>query len=193
MSRENRLLVPVLQFKACMILFNKVQSNAENKLRDYIHLQAKEETMDISGYLAYPVEFIPCEEEGGFTVVLSGLGGVISEGDTKKEATSMIIDAFASMADYRLDRNEIIQPAPEPRGNEELVQIPLNMALKIVLRNGMIRQGISAKELAHRLRMSHMHTSRILNVCLMRTKADLILKALSAIGMDVTIPEDRAR
>ena len=105
----------------------------------------------------------------------------------------MIIDAFSLMADYCLDQNEIIQPAPVPRSNEELVHIPLNMALKIVLRNGMIRQGISAKELSHRLRMSHMHTSRILNVCLMRTKADLILKALSAIGMDVTIPDDRAR
>lgn len=156
-------------------------------------MQAKEETMDISGYLAYPVEFIPCEEEVGFTVVLSGLGGVISEGDTKEEATSMIIDAFASMADCCLDDNEIIRPAPEPRGNEELVPIPLNIALKIVLRNEMIRQGISTKELSHRLRLSHMHTSRILNICLMKTKADLILKALSAIGVDVTIPEDRAR
>lgn len=149
--------------------------------------------MDISGYLAYPVEFIPWDEGHGFTVVLSGLGGVISEGDTKKEAIRMIIDGFSLMADYCLDQNEIIQPAPEPRGNEELVQIPLNMALKIVLRNGMIRRGISAKELSRRLRMSHMHTSRILNVCLMRTKAELILKALSAIGVDVTIPEDRAR
>ena len=155
-------------------------------------MQAKEETMDISGYLAYPVKFIPWDEGHGFTVILSGLGGVISEGDTKKEAIWMIIDAFSLMADYCLDQNEIIEPAPEPKDDEELVQIPLNMALKIVLRNEMIRQGINAKELSHRLGISHMHTSRILNICLMRTKAELILKALSAIGVDVTIPEDRA-
>ena len=149
-------------------------------------------TIDISGYLAYPVEFIP-SEEGGFTVVLSGLGGVISEGDTKKEAISMIIDGFAGMADYCLDKNKLINPAPLPKGSEELVPVPLAVALKIVLRNEMIRQEITAKELAKRLGLSHMHTARILNVCLMRTKTQLILKALSAIGAEVSLPEGRTQ
>ena len=145
--------------------------------------------MDISGYMAYPVKFIP-SDEGGFTVILSGLGGVISEGDTKEEAISMIIDAFAGMADYCLDKKKIIEPAPAPKDDEELVPIPLVLALKIVLRNEMIREGITQRELGSRLGMSPQLASQTFNLCRPRTNVDTLLKAFRAIGKEVRISID---
>lgn len=36
----------------------------------------------------------------------------------------MIIDGFAGMADYCLDKNKLINPAPLPKDSEELVPVP---------------------------------------------------------------------
>ncbi|MBQ1872382.1 MAG: type II toxin-antitoxin system HicB family antitoxin [Succinivibrionaceae bacterium] len=146
--------------------------------------------MDISGYMAYPVKFIPWDKGNGFTVMLSGVSGVISEGNTKEEAIRMIIDAFALMADVYLGEKKIINPAPKPKDGEELVSIPLVLALKIILRNEMIREGITQRELGSRLGMSPQLASQTFNLCRPRTNVDTLLKAFRAIGKEVRISID---
>lgn len=136
--------------------------------------------------MAYPVRFIP-SEEGGYTVVVSGVDGAISEGETRKKAEQAVIDVIADMANYYLDEKKQIPPAPLPREGEELVRIPIVMALKIILRNEMLALGISQRELAKRLGMSSQLLNQTLDLVRTRTSIDSLDACFQAIGKQLSI------
>lgn len=142
--------------------------------------------MDICAYIAYPVRFIP-SEEGGYTVVVSGVDGAISEGATRKKAEQAVIDVIADMANYYLDEKKQIPPAPLQREGEELVRIPIVMALKIVLRNEMLALGISQRELAKRLGISTQLLNQTLDLARTRTSIDSLDACFQAIGKKLSI------
>ena len=142
--------------------------------------------MDIRAFMAYPVRFIP-SDEGGFTVVVSGVEGAISEGDTRKEAERAAIDVIADMANFYLDEKRPIPPAPQPKADEELVRIPLVMAIKIVLRNEMLSQNVSQRELARRLGVSAQLLSQTLDLARTRTSIDALDEACRALGKRLSV------
>lgn len=142
--------------------------------------------MDIRAYMAYPVRFIS-SDEGGFTVVVSGIEGAISEGSTKKEAEQAAIDVIADMANYYLDEKRQIPPAPTLKKGEELVELPIVMAVKIILRNEMLNQNVSQRELARRLGMSAQLLGQTLDLTRVRTSIDTLSTALRALGKRLSV------
>ncbi len=137
--------------------------------------------MDISAYMAYPVRFMP-SDEGGFTVVVSGVDGAISEGRSREEAEVAAVEVIADMAAYYLDEKCPIPPPPQAKDGEELVRIPIVMALKIVLRNEMLSQNVTQKELSRRLGVSAQSLWQTLDLSRTRTSIDALYDAFCALG-----------
>ena len=59
--------------------------------------------------LVYPAVFIPCEDQGGYTVTFPDLPGCVTEGDSLAEAILMAEDAASG---WVLDELEDGNPAP---------------------------------------------------------------------------------
>lgn len=142
--------------------------------------------MDIRAFMVYPVRFIP-SEEGGYTVVVSGIEGAISEGATKKRAKQAVIDVIADMANFYLDEKRPIPPAPNPKTGEELVVLPIVMALKIILRNEMLHQNVTQRALARRMGMSAQLLGQTIDLTRTRTSIDTLACVFEALGKKLSL------
>ena len=145
--------------------------------------------MDIKDFMAYPARFEPAEE-GGFTVIVSGIDGAISEGDDMKGAKKAAVAVIADMANYLLDEKRPIPPAPAPTKGEMMVHLPIVMALKLVLRNEMLAQKVSLSELARRMGMSAQLLGQTLDLTRTRTSIDALDSAFRAIGKTLKMSVD---
>ena len=72
--------------------------------------------------LKYTAVFEPCEE-GGFTVTVPKLPGVITEGDTFEEALKMVKDAISGYLQVLNTAGEDI-PDPDEKSFTALVDVP---------------------------------------------------------------------
>lgn len=142
--------------------------------------------MNLCAYWAYPVRFIPAKE-GGYTVIVSGIEGAITEGDDKETAEKSAVSVIADVANYYFDEKKMIPPAPGKKDDEELVRLPFAMALKIALRNELIEQKLSQSELARRLGMSAQLLSQTLDLARTRTSIDVLINAFEAIGKKIDV------
>ena len=140
--------------------------------------------MDVMAYAAYPARFEP-SDEGGFTVLVSGIEGAVTEGDSREEAFKVTV--IADMANYYLDEKRTIPPAPERKEGEELVRLPLVMALKIAIRNEMLERSVSQRELAKKLGVSPQLISQTLDLSRTRTSLDSLDSVARAMGMLVRV------
>lgn len=72
---------------------------------------------EIAAYVAKPyARILTPAEEGGYVAEILEVPGVISEGDTEKEAIDMVNDALAGVIEVMLEDGETI---PEPMGFNE--------------------------------------------------------------------------
>ena len=142
--------------------------------------------MNFKDFSRYPATFI-ASPEGGFTVKVSGIDGVISEGDTKEEAVRNAIRAIADMANYYLDDKKQIPPAPAAKEGEEMIDLPFGMAMKLVIRNLMLDKGVSQKALASAIGCSAQLVSQSLDLARTRTSVDALLKYLDVLGIQLKI------
>ena len=61
---------------------------------------------------------------GGFTVTFRDVPEAITQGDTRKEAESMAVDALVTAMDFYIEQNRAF-PQPSPvRSGETLVRMP---------------------------------------------------------------------
>jgi predicted RNase H-like HicB family nuclease len=54
-------------------------------------------------------------EEGGFTATIDGMKGVISEGDTQREALENVIDAFHTHLQWQVEKQDFQEKSTEHR------------------------------------------------------------------------------
>ena len=73
--------------------------------------------------LRYNAVFEPCEE-GGFTVIVPKLPGVVTEGDTFEEATERVKDAVKGYLQVLLEAGEEI-PEPDEKSFTAAVDVKL--------------------------------------------------------------------
>lgn len=142
--------------------------------------------MDVMAYAAYPARFEP-SDEGGFTVLVSGIEGAITEGNSREEAFKSAVSVIADMANYYLDEKRTIPPAPERKEGEELVRLPLVMALKIAIRNEMLERSVTQRGLAKKLGVSPQLISQTLDLSRTRTSLDSLDSVARAMGMFVRV------
>jgi antitoxin HicB len=128
----------------------------------------------------YPVRLTPAEE-GGFVVTFRDIPEAITQGDDKADAMAMAQDALITAMDFYFeDKREVPSPSARKSG-EQFVALPPSLASKVLLLNEMVRQEVTASELARRMGTIPQEINRIIDLR-HTTKIDRIAEALGALG-----------
>lgn len=135
--------------------------------------------------LRYPARFEPADE-GGFVVTFRDIPEAITEGDTLDEAREMAADALLTAMDFYFEGKRKVPEASKVEKDEELVDLPVSAAAKVLLLNEMIDQKVTAADLARRLNTSPQVVNRIVDLH-HSTKIDTLAEALEALGKRLEI------
>lgn len=128
----------------------------------------------------YPVRLTPAEE-GGFVVTFRDVPEAITQGDDEADAMAMAKEALITAMDFYFeDKREMPLPSALKSG-ERLVALPPSLASKALLLNEMVRQEVTASELARRMGTIPQEINRIIDLH-HTTKIDRIAQALDALG-----------
>jgi antitoxin HicB len=135
--------------------------------------------------MKYPARFEP-DEGGGYVVTFRDVPEAITQADTLEEARAMAADALlTAMEFYVEDRRPAPSPSAPKRG-EELIALPASAAAKVLLLNELIRQKVTAADLARRLGTSPQNVNRLTDIR-HPTKIDTIDEALQALGRQLEL------
>ena len=137
----------------------------------------------------YPVII---ERDGeGFLARFPDIPEALTSGATRQEALEMALDALVTaMEFYFEDRRPVPRPS-RPQPGEEVVELPASLSAKVLLLNEMLRQRITASELARRLGTSPQSVNRIIDLD-HATKIDTLADAFRALGRKLDIRISRA-
>jgi antitoxin HicB len=140
---------------------------------------------------AYPAEFMPDDEKGGFVVVFPDVAGAATYGATHDEAYEMAQDALAIMLESSVRDG---RPFPEPslpKSGQIVVSVTALDASKLALGAELLKAKLTKTELAARLGVDEKEARRILAVG-HNTKLDTLEAAFKAIGRKISIQVEAA-
>lgn len=128
----------------------------------------------------YAARFTPAED-GGFVVTFRDIPEAITQGDDEAEALAMAKDALLTAMDFYFDDKRPV-PLPSRREDgERLIDLPPSVASKVLLLNEMVKQKVSASELARRMGTIPQEVNRLIDLH-HATKIDRVAQALEALG-----------
>lgn len=132
------------------------------------------------------------ERDGeGFLARFPDIPEALTSGATRQEALEMALDALVTaMEFYFEDRRPVPRPS-RPQPGQEVVELPASLSAKVLLLNEMLRQRITASELARRLGTSPQSVNRIIDLD-HATKIDTLADAFRALGRKLDIRISRA-
>lgn len=128
----------------------------------------------------YPVCLTPAEE-GGFVVTFRDVPEAITQGDDEADAMAMAHEALITAMDFYFEDKREVPPPSALKSGERFVALPPSLASKALLLNEMVRQEVSASELARRMGTIPQEINRIIDLR-HATKIDRIAQALGALG-----------
>jgi len=130
---------------------------------------------------AYPIALTPDEADGGFTVTCRDLPEVITQGDDREAAIEAAEGALEAAIEMRIaDGMDIPQPGKSRKG-EQLVGLPVAVAMKAAIYLAMTEQGVSKSDLARRMQLDEKEARRILDPR-HATRVGTLERALHALG-----------
>ena len=135
--------------------------------------------------LSYPAHFEPAEE-GGFVVTFPDIPEAITQGEDEADALRHAADVLESALDYYIESGRQIPAPSRRRRGQQLVELPVSVAAKVLLLNEMIAQKIRPAELARRLKTTPQEVNRLTNIR-HASKIDGIASALKALGKTMEI------
>lgn len=141
----------------------------------------------LSDYLEYPLTIDGSGEDPGFTIVVDGLSGCITESPDEKGIDDWARSVFVDYADAIFHMKKTIPPAPKNRENKRTLKLPVVLALKIMLHNELNTQGISKAELARRLGTSPASIGQSLDLHRTNTNIDSLFRIFATIGIKCDI------
>ena len=128
---------------------------------------------------SYPARL--ARDGDGFLVTFPDIPEAITSGNTREEALEMAADALVTAMDFYFeDRRKVPLPSAPKRG-QELVDLPPSVAVKVLLLNELLDQGLRNAELARRMHTSPQEVTRLTNLH-HPTKIDTVAKALQVLG-----------
>ena len=130
--------------------------------------------------MRFPAHF-EAAPEGGFVVTFRDIPEAITQGDSESEALAMAEDVLVSSMDFYFEDRRLVPMPSKAMPGERLVELPPSLAAKVLLLNEMLRQRVSASELARRLSTRPQDVQRITDLS-HATKIDKINEALHALG-----------
>lgn len=128
---------------------------------------------------AYPARIR--SDGSGFTVTFRDIPEAITSGTTREEAIEMAHDALSTAMDFYFEDRRPVPPPSAAKRGEVVIELPASVAAKVLLLNELVRQKVSAAELARRLDTTPQVVNRIVDLK-HATKIDTIAEALNAIG-----------
>lgn len=129
--------------------------------------------------LTYPAKFEP--DSGGFVVTFRDVPEAITQADTIEEARQAAVDALVTAMDFYFEESRAVPVPSKARKGEELVELPLSVAGKVLLLNELVTQKVRHGELAKRMKVRPQEVTRIMDLK-HATKIDTLAQAFSAVG-----------
>jgi len=111
----------------------------------------------------YPATLTPDEVDGGLTVTFRDVPEAITQGNTVEECLEEAADCLEEAIAGRIRCGEAIPNPTRRKGNESLVPVPLQTAMKAALYLSMRESGISKVELAQQLHIHEKEVRRMLD------------------------------
>jgi antitoxin HicB len=135
--------------------------------------------------MRYPAHFEQAPE-GGYVVTFRDIPEAITQGDTESEALEMAADALLTAMDFYFeDRRQVPHPSRAHKG-ERYIELPPSVWAKVLLLNEMVRQGVTASDLARRLHTSPQNINRVIDLE-HSTKIDTLSDAFQALGRQLEL------
>lgn len=131
--------------------------------------------------LLYPV--LLDDDDGTVFVTSPDFPELTTFGDDRDEAIARAADALEEAIAARIAARQDI---PEPSAGEERVKVPTLTAIKAMLYQGMLNEGIGKAEMARRLGWHLPQVDRVLDVR-HSSRLDRMDLALSAIGLQIEV------
>jgi antitoxin HicB len=117
----------------------------------------------------------------GYTVSFRDIPEASTSGASLEEVCDMAADALATAMDFYFDDKRPVPLPSRPRRGEEWIELPANLAAKVLLRNEMLAQRVSLAELARRLHTRAQDVQKVIDLAHV-TKIDTIASAFAALG-----------
>jgi len=130
---------------------------------------------------SYPAKFEPDKASGGFVVTFRDVPEAITQADTLDEARRAAADALVTAMDFYFEDGRAVPPPSKARKGEELVELPLSVAGKVLLLNELVAQKVRPADLAKRMNVRAQEVTRIMDLNHL-TKIDTLAQAFLAVG-----------
>jgi antitoxin HicB len=127
----------------------------------------------------YPVNL---RKDGKFILVtFPDIPEAITQGSNRTDALSMAKEALALSMEFYFDDMRPVPAPSAPKRGQQVVQLPLSVAAKVLLLNEMLRQKVRPIDLARRIGTTKQEVNRLTDLK-HTTKIDRIDAALRALG-----------
>ena len=138
---------------------------------------------------AYLCELHP-DDPDGFFVKFPDVRGALTGGTDAEEALAMAEDALVAMLAVHVKKGESLPTPSSPRPGQHLVPVPPLVAAKLALYTAMREQGVTAVQLARRLKISEAAVRRLVDPDY-GSHLTPVMNALHAVGRGLVV-EDAA-
>ena len=141
--------------------------------------------MNLQDYMTYAVS-VSGDDKRGYVARLNGVPGAFTGGDTRDEAMSMARELVTDWAAGCFASGEAMPAGAKPKPGEDFVTISADAAAKIMVRNEMIRKGVTMTSVASRMGVPASQLSRNLRLTT-STKLSLLERMCAAIGTSLDV------
>jgi len=134
--------------------------------------------------MKYPAKLT--KDEDGFVITFRDIPEAITQGDTHNEAIEMAEDALLTAMEFYFEDNRQVPLPSKPKKDEVLINLPISVAVKVMLLNTLLEKRITQAELAKLMGIRPQQVTRIVNLD-HTTKIDTVEKAFRALDRELDI------
>lgn len=117
----------------------------------------------------------------GYLATFPDIPEAVATGPTRERTLALAAEALVTAMDvYFVGRRKVPMPSAPRRGHVP-VELPASVAVKVLLLNELVDQGLRNAELARRMRTTSQEVTRLTSLH-HRTKIDTIVRALQVLG-----------
>lgn len=127
----------------------------------------------------YPAQIT--QDGDGYLVQFPDIPEAITFGESIDHAKEMANDALLTALEFYFEDLREIPPPSAIAPDQDYVELPTSIAVKVQLLNEMVRQRVKQVELARRMHVSPTQVNRLVNVR-QSTKIDTLNQAFKALG-----------
>ncbi|HKF47568.1 MAG TPA: type II toxin-antitoxin system HicB family antitoxin [Terracidiphilus sp.] len=135
--------------------------------------------------MRYPAR-LKLQEEGGYVVTFPDIPEAITQGEDVEDALLHAADALESALEFYFEDRRLVPMPSKPKRTHHVVELPLSVAVKVLLLNEMLRQKVRPAELARRLGTTPQEVNRLTNLRHV-TKIERVDSAMRALGKRLVV------